>query len=178
MVSWIAYQFEVLRIPVRSLGVIAGFVYTQTNDRYWRKNRQTVSSSSCVGRDINRNWSYKWEIPGGASTSPCSETYKGQAPGDSPEARALMRHVDSLRDGKGIKFYIDFHSYGQYILWRKPSLHFCFPGLLRPSNFALPSHTHISVLFMGCMASWDQSFPILHVCYLRDPANLTSSLRI
>jgi carboxypeptidase A2 len=31
-----------------------GFVYTQTTDRLWRKNRQTVSSSSCVGRDINR----------------------------------------------------------------------------------------------------------------------------
>lgn len=94
-----------------------GFVYTQTNDRYWRKNRQTVSSSSCVGRDVNRNWSYKWELTGGASTSPCSETFKGLAAGDSPEAKALMAHVNTLRDSKGIKFYVDFHSYGQYILW-------------------------------------------------------------
>lgn len=94
-----------------------GFVYTQTTDRYWRKNRQTVSSSTCVGRDINRNWSYKWELTGGASTSPCSETFKGLAAGDSPEASALMKHVNSLRDSKGIKFYVDFHSYGQYILW-------------------------------------------------------------
>jgi carboxypeptidase A2 len=31
-----------------------GFVYTQTNDRLWRKNRQTVSGNTCVGRDINR----------------------------------------------------------------------------------------------------------------------------
>lgn len=31
-----------------------GFVYSQTTDRLWRKNRQTVSTSTCVGRDINR----------------------------------------------------------------------------------------------------------------------------
>ena len=34
-----------------------GFVYSQTTDRLWRKNRQTVSGNSCVGRDINRKTS-------------------------------------------------------------------------------------------------------------------------
>ncbi|KAF2193109.1 carboxypeptidase B precursor [Zopfia rhizophila CBS 207.26] len=94
-----------------------GFVYSQTNDRLWRKNRQTVSSSSCVGRDINRNWPYKWEVPGGASTNPCSETYKGVAAGDAPENQGLVAQVNQLRDARGIRLYIDFHSYGQYILW-------------------------------------------------------------
>ncbi|KAF2258954.1 hypothetical protein CC78DRAFT_525474 [Lojkania enalia] len=94
-----------------------GFVYSQTTDRLWRKNRQTVSGNSCVGRDINRNWPYKWEVTGGASTNPCSETYKGQAAGDSPENKGLVAHVNSLRDSKGLTLYIDFHSYGQYILW-------------------------------------------------------------
>jgi murein tripeptide amidase MpaA len=92
-------------------------VYTQTNDRLWRKNRQTVSGNSCVGRDNNRNWPYKWEVPGGASTNPCSETYKGQAAGDSPENKGMVSQVNSLRDSRGIRLYIDFHSYGQYILW-------------------------------------------------------------
>lgn len=55
-----------------------GFVYSQTTDRLWRKNRQTVSGNSCVGRDINRNWPYQWSATGGASTDPCSETYKGK----------------------------------------------------------------------------------------------------
>lgn len=55
-----------------------GFVYSQTTDRLWRKNRQTVSGNSCVGRDINRNWPYQWSATGGASTNPCSETYKGE----------------------------------------------------------------------------------------------------
>ncbi|KAF4445460.1 carboxypeptidase A4 [Fusarium austroafricanum] len=94
-----------------------GFVYTQTTNRLWRKNRQTVSGSSCVGRDINRNWPYKWELTGGASTNPCDETYKGQSAGDSPENKAIRGQIDSLAAGKGVTFYVDFHSYGQYILW-------------------------------------------------------------
>lgn len=95
-----------------------GFAYTQTNDRLWRKNRQTVSGNSCVGRDINRNWpSSSWAETGGASTSPCSETYKGQAAGDSPENKGLVAQAQSLRSGNGIRLYLDIHSYGQYILW-------------------------------------------------------------
>ncbi|KAF2005168.1 hypothetical protein P154DRAFT_353920 [Amniculicola lignicola CBS 123094] len=94
-----------------------GFVYSQTNDRLWRKNRQTVSGNSCVGRDINRNWPYKWEVTGGASTDPCSETFKGRAAGDAPENKGLVAQVNALRDLRGISLYIDFHSYGQYILW-------------------------------------------------------------
>ncbi|KAF2036347.1 hypothetical protein EK21DRAFT_96277 [Setomelanomma holmii] len=94
-----------------------GFVYSQTTDRLWRKNRQTVSGNSCVGRDINRNWPYKWEVAGGASTNPCAETYKGVQPGDSPENLGLRTQVNQLRDSRGIRLYLDVHSYGQYILW-------------------------------------------------------------
>jgi murein tripeptide amidase MpaA len=35
-----------------------GFVYTQTTNRMWRKNRQPPPSGRCIGRDINRNWPY------------------------------------------------------------------------------------------------------------------------
>ncbi|WYZ46173.1 hypothetical protein EsH8_IX_000398 [Colletotrichum jinshuiense] len=94
-----------------------GFVYTQTTDRLWRKNRQTNTGSSCVGRDPNRNWPYKWELTGGASTSPCSETYKGTAAADTPEIKGLKAQIDSLAASKGITLYLDVHSYGQYILW-------------------------------------------------------------
>lgn len=42
-----------------------GFVYTQTNDRMWRKNRSPApSGSSCVGIDENRNWPYQWDVSG------------------------------------------------------------------------------------------------------------------
>lgn len=94
-----------------------GFVYTQTTDRLWRKNRQTVTTSSCIGRDNNRNWPYKWEVTGGASTNPCSETYKGLAAADAPENRGLIAQTNAIKASNGIRLYIDFHSYGQYILW-------------------------------------------------------------
>ncbi|OHE96866.1 zinc carboxypeptidase, partial [Colletotrichum orchidophilum] len=94
-----------------------GFVYTQSTDRLWRKNRQTNTGSSCVGRDPNRNWPYKWELTGGASTSACSETYKGAAAADTPEIKGLKAQIDSLSASRGITLYLDVHSYGQYILW-------------------------------------------------------------
>ncbi|KAM0272560.1 hypothetical protein ACHAQH_008670 [Verticillium albo-atrum] len=107
-------KFDYYIIPVLNPD---GFVYTQTTNRLWRKNRQTLSGSSCVGRDPNRNWPYKWEVTGGASTDPCSETFKGRAAADTPEIRGAKAQVDTLAAGRGIRFYIDFHSYGQYILW-------------------------------------------------------------
>lgn len=98
---------------------VSGFVYTQSTDRLWRKNRQPRSGTSCIGTDGNRNWNFQWSTPGGASTSPCSETYRGQSAGDTPEISALTAFTNSLRTrggGGGIKLFIDWHSYGQYIL--------------------------------------------------------------
>ncbi|KAK9778416.1 hypothetical protein SCAR479_04818 [Seiridium cardinale] len=98
-----------------------GFVYTQTTNRLWRKNRQPAppppANQSCFGRDINRNWEFAWDAnPNGASTNPCSEIYKGLAPSDTPENAGLDKFVRQLRDSVGIKLFIDWHSYGQYIL--------------------------------------------------------------
>ncbi|KDN67987.1 putative carboxypeptidase A5 [Colletotrichum sublineola] len=97
-----------------------GFVYTQTTERLWRKNRQPApqaTNSTCYGRDINRNWPYKWDAnPLGASTDPCSQTYKGAEPADTPEMQGLHKLVDQLRDSSGLKLYIDWHSYSQYFL--------------------------------------------------------------
>ncbi|KAI0976328.1 hypothetical protein F4678DRAFT_416682 [Xylaria arbuscula] len=88
-----------------------GFVYTQTTNRMWRKNRQTRNGTTAVGTDINRNWPYQWEGDG-SSDSPGS----GLAPGDTPENTGIRTYGDQLGAGKGIKLYIDWHSYGQYIL--------------------------------------------------------------
>lgn len=98
-----------------------GFVYSQTTDRLWRKNRQPPPSSaqnqSCIGRDINRNWEFAWDAnPRGASTNPCSEVYRGEKASDSPENQGLDKFMRKLRDGAGIKLYVDWHSYGEYIL--------------------------------------------------------------
>ncbi|KAJ0117416.1 zinc carboxypeptidase [Diaporthe amygdali] len=96
-----------------------GFVYTQTTNRLWRKNRQPgPGNSTCVGRDINRNWEFSWNpTSSGASSDPCGQTYGGEAPSDSPENKGLDGLVRELRDTVGIKLYIDWHSYGQYFLF-------------------------------------------------------------
>lgn len=98
-----------------------GFVYSRTTERLWRKNRQPPppppANQTCFGRDVNRQWDYEWDAnPLGASTDPCSLVYKGEEPKDSPESQGLTALVDELRDNQGIKLYIDWHSYGQYIL--------------------------------------------------------------
>ncbi|KAH3968908.1 hypothetical protein HBI70_231290 [Parastagonospora nodorum] len=99
-----------------------GFLYTQTNDRLWRKNRQPRPSvnTTCLGTDGNRNWATEWaaEPPGGGSTpDPCGQTYRGLAPGDTPENQAMDGLSAKLgATPAGIRSFIDFHSYSQLIL--------------------------------------------------------------
>lgn len=97
---------------------MAGFVYSQTNDRLWRKNRQTQSGSSCVGRDINRNWPYQWDVSGGSDPNPCGQTYRGAAPGDSTEISGLIATLEDIQAQQSIKLYMDWHSYSELFMWR------------------------------------------------------------
>ncbi|OTB00511.1 hypothetical protein M426DRAFT_267613 [Hypoxylon sp. CI-4A] len=92
-----------------------GFVYTQTDYRLWRKNRQTRENTTEIGTDINRNWSVGFGGDG-SSADPGSETFSGYQPGDAPETAALMEFAQGLAADKGIKLYIDWHSYAQTIL--------------------------------------------------------------
>ncbi|KAI0004841.1 hypothetical protein F4779DRAFT_598986 [Xylariaceae sp. FL0662B] len=92
-----------------------GFVYTQTDNRMWRKNRQIRSGTSAIGTDVNRNWPYEWDGEG-SSTSPGSGQYRGEEAGDTPENTGIRELADQLGANNGIKLYIDWHSYGQYIL--------------------------------------------------------------
>jgi murein tripeptide amidase MpaA len=95
-----------------------GFVFTQTNNRLWRKSRSPApSGSNCAGVDLNRNWPYEWDVtPGGSSGNPCDETYRGKHAGDQPETSGMADFVDQVAAKQDIKLYVDFHSYGQYIL--------------------------------------------------------------
>ncbi|KAK3953392.1 hypothetical protein QBC32DRAFT_234781 [Pseudoneurospora amorphoporcata] len=93
-----------------------GFIFTQTTTRLWRKNRQTNSGSSCIGRDINRNWPIQWSVSGGASTSPCDEDYKGAKQSDAPETTALAATLNKIKAAQGLKLFIDWHSYSQLFM--------------------------------------------------------------
>lgn len=98
-----------------------GFIYSQTNDRLWRKNRQILNGSSCVGIDLNRNWPYKWDLPDGASTDPCNELYRGEAAGDSTEIPGLIAKLSEIKTKQGLKLYIDWHSPRQQFMSRMSS---------------------------------------------------------
>ncbi|WYZ44423.1 hypothetical protein EsH8_VII_000859 [Colletotrichum jinshuiense] len=93
-----------------------GFIYTQTTNRLWRKNRQSTSGSSCIGHDINRNWPYQWSVTGGASTDPCAEDFKGLSQGDAPETAALSAWLAKIKAAQGLKLFIDFHAYSQLFM--------------------------------------------------------------
>lgn len=93
-----------------------GFAFTHESTRLWRKNRQTRPGTTCVGTDVNRNWPHQWDVPGGSSTNPCSETYRGLAPGDTPENAVLTNHTLAIAEKHGLKNYIDWHAFSQLIL--------------------------------------------------------------
>jgi fibronectin type 3 domain-containing protein len=85
----------------------------------WRKNRQPTPGSSYIGTDLNRNWDYRFGCCGGSSGTPSSLTYRGPSGFSAPETTVLRDFVDSrVVDGaQQITAHIDFHTYGELILW-------------------------------------------------------------
>ncbi|KAG7156595.1 carboxypeptidase B-like isoform X2 [Homarus americanus] len=94
-----------------------GYQYTFSDNnraRMWRKNRRNnhARNGRCKGVDLNRNWNLKWGV--GASSDPCSETYKGPVPFSEPETDGLQKVMTSIGD---MDLFITFHSFGQTILY-------------------------------------------------------------
>lgn len=89
-----------------------GYEYTWTNNRYWRKNRRN-NGNGTFGVDLNRNFSKGW---GGAGSSGngSSETYRGPSAFSEPETNSFRNWLETIPP---VSAFIDFHSYGQYILW-------------------------------------------------------------
>ena len=87
--------------------------------RSWRKNRQPNTGSTAIGTDLNRNWGYSWGCCGGSSGTPSSETYRGSAAFSAPETAVVRDFVNSRVIGgkQQITASIDFHSYGELVLW-------------------------------------------------------------
>ncbi|XP_075347621.1 carboxypeptidase A1-like [Mycteria americana] len=90
-----------------------GFVFTQTQNRMWRKTRSRHPGSTCVGVDPNRNWDAGFGGPG-ASRNPCSETYHGPYANSEPEVKAI---VDFVKNHGNIKAFVSIHSYSQLLLY-------------------------------------------------------------
>jgi murein tripeptide amidase MpaA len=89
-----------------------GYSYTWTHDRMWRKNRRD-NGDGTWGVDLNRNWEVGWG-GGGSSGYTGDETYRGPTPFSEPETTAVSDYI--LSQGSVVAF-MDYHSYGQWILW-------------------------------------------------------------
>lgn len=79
----------------------------------WRKTRQPVSHSTCIGTDGNRNFDSFWMV-NGASSNPCDQDYAGPSPNSEPEIKGLS---DFLMENKEkFNILLAFHSYSQMLL--------------------------------------------------------------
>jgi len=88
-----------------------GYVYSWTNERYWRKNRRNNGGGS-FGVDINRNFNSTWG-GNGASADPDDETYRGTGPESEPETQVMVAFLTGMDD---LRAHVDTHSYSQLVL--------------------------------------------------------------
>ncbi|XP_014926542.2 carboxypeptidase A2 [Acinonyx jubatus] len=102
-----------------------GYVFSQTNNRMWRKNRSRIPGSRCVGVDLNRNWDAGFGGPG-ASQNPCSDSYRGPQATCEVEVKSIVNFIQS--HGR-IKAFITLHSYSQLLMF--PFGYTC----TKPDNF-------------------------------------------
>ncbi|XP_068560626.1 carboxypeptidase A5 [Cebidichthys violaceus] len=90
-----------------------GYYYSHTSNRMWRKTRKPNPGSSCVGVDPNRNWDAGFGGPG-ASSNPCSETYRGVTAHSESEVKSI---VDFVKSHGNFKAFVSIHSYSQMLLY-------------------------------------------------------------
>jgi Ca2+-binding RTX toxin-like protein len=99
----------------------------------------TLERKNANGVDLNRNYNFKWDPPGEkTSKNPSDETYRGNEAASEPEVKAAQDYLKTLfpdqrdesKDAAKVSnnatgVYIDFHSYGENILypwgWSKDS---------------------------------------------------------
>jgi murein tripeptide amidase MpaA len=130
-----------------------GYVYVETTDLFWRKNRR-VNAGGSFGVDLNRNYAYEWgHDDNGSSPTPTSSTYRGPSPVSEPEIAA----VTSFIDAHDFAVSISYHSFGNWVLWGpgyKPGLsadediHRGFGELVAAVNGYLPGNPASSTIYI------------------------------
>ncbi|XP_047994436.1 uncharacterized protein LOC125232721 [Leguminivora glycinivorella] len=85
-----------------------GYVYSQTHDRLWKKNRR-----GDYGVDLNRNFGILFGKLG-SKRDKIDDEYCGTEPFSEPESAAMATFA---RDNSfSLEYYLSFHAYGQYII--------------------------------------------------------------
>lgn len=90
-----------------------GYVYSHTRDRMWRKTRSRNPGSKCLGVDPNRNWDAGFGGPG-ASTNPCSDSYRGSSAHSEVEVKNV---VNLVKTHGNFKSFISVHAYSQLLMY-------------------------------------------------------------
>lgn len=85
-----------------------GAAYVYGVDPMWRTNRHP----GC-GVDLNRNFSWSYRQCWGSSDRCGDEDYHGEGANSEPETRAMDALMNALRP----MYYINYHTYGEYIVW-------------------------------------------------------------
>ncbi|XP_051857006.1 carboxypeptidase A4-like isoform X2 [Antechinus flavipes] len=109
-ITSILNEMDIFLMPVANPD---GYVYSQTKDRSWRKNRSRKLFKKCVGVDLNRNWNVAFAKEG-ASDDPCSEEYHGPKPHSEVEVKSVAKFI---RKHRNFKSFIDFHSFSQLLMY-------------------------------------------------------------
>jgi hypothetical protein len=110
LARYILNNREIYWIPVFNPD---GYVYNETGNGQWRRNRKPCGSD--IGVDLNRNFGiYQfWNAPNGGSSTVCgSDTYRGPLPFSEPETQAVANFVIS----RSFKAGLGAHTYGNYLI--------------------------------------------------------------
>ncbi|UCD84551.1 MAG: hypothetical protein JSU92_14990 [Deltaproteobacteria bacterium] len=109
-----------------------GLYYSQDvaddTHRLWRKNRRVhvIDSTEYTGIDLNRNYDFKWRLPGddpypdigddyGASDHPANILYRGPSTASESEVQAVQNLL--LHPDHNFQMITDYHNYGQLLLY-------------------------------------------------------------
>ncbi len=96
-----------------------GFVYNESSDGYWRKNKRDNDNNGlfeecCDGVDLNRNYGFMWGYDDvGSSPDSSSNIYRGPAPFSEPETQAIRDLVNTVHP----VIALNYHSYSNLLLF-------------------------------------------------------------
>jgi len=108
-----------------------GYEYMFNYDNWWRKNRHPYPPG--IGVDLNRNYPFGWDSPGGGSPDPTDETYRGPSPASEAETQTMIAFSTDQHFTK----VLDYHSYGREVLYGYCALTHPFSNFLRSEAISL-----------------------------------------
>ncbi len=102
-------EMEIWIVPVVNPD---GASWVFTSDNWWRKNRSDDCGGE-IGVDLNRNFAWNYRQCPGSDNECWSDVYHGPSAASEPETQTIQNLQAELRP----LYYINYHSYGEYIIW-------------------------------------------------------------